>query len=94
MNMTDLFLELLKGSRITKHAANAGLVVQCFDLDELVEFSKVQRALGYDVPLVWLVACEDGFPQPDKLRILKGLASHTAVGCDAYAGIQYMPPLR
>jgi hypothetical protein len=84
MNMTDLFLDALKRSSISVLDADAGLVVQCFDLDELTEFSKAQKALGYDLPLVWLVPCEEGLPQADRLRTLKGLATHTAVGCGCH----------
>jgi hypothetical protein len=78
--MTEMFLDEVRNAGISVDQANAGLVVQCFSLDTLEEFAAVQRVRGYDIPLVWLVACESGLPNVMHLTRLRSLATHTAVG--------------
>lgn len=85
LDMPQIFLEDLKNSGISMEEANAGVVLQCFDLDALEAFSKLQKAAGYDLPLVWLVECAHGLPSDAELRRLQGLATYTAVGCAALA---------
>ena len=50
--MPEIFLNDLGKSGIPVADANAGVVLQCFDLTALEAFSKLQRSRGYDLPLV------------------------------------------
>ena len=79
--MSEMFLDAVQQAGIAPELANAGLVLQCFSLPALEEFAAVQRARGFDIPLVWLVACESGLPGEDELQRLQSLATYTGVGC-------------
>lgn len=81
MNMSMLFLDALESTGVSVEQANAGVVVQCFDLDALKEFASVQANRGYDMPLVWLVSCDMGLPSSEDLTALSELATLTAVAC-------------
>lgn len=81
MNMPELFLDALARSPISKAQAEASVVLQCFSYTGLQSFSAVQKRRGYDLPLVWLVGCEDGLPSTAQLRALSRLATHVGIGC-------------
>ena len=79
--MSTAFLDAVEAAGVSAEIANAGLVVQCFDLEALKTFAAVQAQRGFDIPLVWLVSCAQGLPNTDLLVTLSKLATYTAVAC-------------
>ena len=77
MNMSEMFLDAVQQAGITPELADAGLVLQCFSLPALEEFAAAQRARGFDIPLVWLVACE-------KRLARRGRAAAATSPCDIH----------
>jgi hypothetical protein len=83
MNMSEMLMDDIEAAGISVEEANGGLVIQCFSLTALAEFSGVMRERGYDIPLVWLVDCKQGLPDESELKNLSKLASRVGVGCAA-----------
>ena len=72
-------MQEIQQAGVTREEAR-DLVVQCFDLEALRQFSSIMRQAKYDIPLVLLVDCADGLPDVDTMQQLKSLASEVGVG--------------
>jgi hypothetical protein len=59
------------------------LVIQCFDLNGLKQFSVYMRQAGYDIPMVLLVECSQGLPDLNTMEQLKALSTEAGIGYDS-----------
>ena len=72
-------MQEIQQAGVTQEAAR-DLVVQCFDLDTLQQFSRLMRQAQYDIPLVLLVDCNQGLPSESTMKKLKSLSSDAGIG--------------
>jgi hypothetical protein len=80
-DIPEMLINEIKKAGITPKEAHDWLVVQCFDLYTLEQFSKHMQRSHYDIPLVLLADCKAGLPGTAAMQKLSSLASQGGVGC-------------
>jgi hypothetical protein len=83
MDMVAMLLDAIAAAGLTRQQAEATLAVQCFDADALAAMSRAMRRRGLELPLVWLLECEDGLPALYAVQRLQELSRVVAVACAA-----------
>lgn len=89
--MPKLLMQEIQQAGVTPAEAK-DLVVQCFDLDTLQQFSQYMKQAHYDIPLILLVDCKDGLPGTATMRKLKALSAEAGIGC-AFPTLPCVPPI-